>query len=461
MADAQRVMSAPKTPTVVANIDTLPGGRGAGIGDNAKNEDMDPADLRRAGRDVYSGFPMMNEPGRRGGTFVQNPDGAWGARMPAPAQAQAAMLTDEQALPLNPTEEQMTPQWREQMKFAGMTLGLNPQGFDNEGAFIAAAQKLLERHRQRAAKYDTIPVVTGGYRATPNAATKQKTADDERYRATREFIRTYPFSPDGSDALQQKLLEASNAGNVAKVAELKKQIRQEHEMSRAQAAKTFTKRQTETSLMNNPNVAPAMFRESLAQAGNDPAAIAAVYRQFGMSRQADQVLARENQRVAVEGEARRREAEIGALERKGDKDEGPLAGEVIGGGMQLALDQAYEDDILVDTPILTFMTHHNQVAGKGNEITPEEAAIRLARNMLATNPAAAWNRPVVKVALQNIAKGYQLNKGSWAGATRAGLNLATGGLVNDRRTAFINEVERKLGKGLAERAGQWWDANAR
>ena len=54
----------------------------------------------------------------------------------------------------------------------------------------------------------------------------------------------------------------------------------------------------ETRNMMDPRMAPAMFARSIEQAGNDPLKQAAVYRQFGMHRQAE---ALENQAIAREG----------------------------------------------------------------------------------------------------------------------------------------------------------------
>ena len=448
MADDAERVSTPAPLTYGGQDESSPGGFGAGIGDNAKNEDMDPADLQRAGRDIDSGFPMVNKPGQRGGTFVQNPDGTWSRRAPNP-HAMKELIPGEDVLPINPRE--MTREWRDGMKIAGTTLGLDPSKFDNEGQFIAAAQKLLARHRELAAKYDTIPVATGGFRRTPNADTKDAMARRDLAKRVDEFIKMYP----NADA--DALYAAADANDPKELLRLQTEVRRNMKTERAKTAKEYTVRQTQTRVMNNPNVAPGMFVEDMNQAGTDPAAQAAVYRRWGMTAPADRVTALDNQRQAAEFENEQGMAKIDALGNKGSEEQKP------------ALDQAYRDgvDRIVDgsmgangqdvvdpeTSVNTLVMHENQFrqnTGSGKPISKAEGSYMLARNVLTRG--APLGHPVVSFALSQILPGI--------GSARSDQD---DGMLDSKRTTFIKEARNLVvgDKFTDEELGRWFDTNFR
>ena len=423
------------------------GGYGYGIGDNALNEDMSPEDLERAGKDTDYGFPMVNEPGRRGGTFVQNADGTWSRRAPNPTTAQ--LIPGEDQLPINPLAGQMTPAWREQMKIAGMTLGLNPAGFDNEGQFIAAAQKLLARHREMSEKYDTVALPTGGFRRMPNAKLREAMRRRELSRRVEAFVNAHP----SADAAA--LYAAADSGDEKELLRLQTEVRRQKKADQAMAYRDYQQRQTRTRVMNNPNVALGMFVEDLNQAGGDPTKIATVYRQWGMPGEAARVTALDNQRRAAEFENEQGMAKIDAMRGKGDKEDPKPDAEYLLGA-QRVVDAAFgangQDVVAPDQAARARSLHEQRFGEKG--ATDEQGAYLNARD--AVGRGAPISHPVVAYALSQVmARGFSPLR---ATTDEERVGPVT---IDSKRTTFINEA-RRLFVGASytdEELGRWFDTN--
>lgn len=277
--------SSPAPMTYGGEDASVRGGKGAGIGDYARNEDMDPNTRRMVGRDVTYGDPVRNEPGVRGGTFVQNPTGSFSTRAPNPDQLAAAGLSAQDQngnylIPSTPGPGQMTRQWRESMKIAGATLGLDPSGFDNEDAFIAAAARHLQRHRDTLKNYDVVPVITGGFRYTPNAARQEQAAGRRRHEFARTLITRYGDVRNGGlidgAALAQLAEQPNGFEEMQKLAQLARlQLTGDQQAAWRARQNTFNM----TRDMANPRFAPGMAVRSLVNAVNsgDPMQLGVAY----------------------------------------------------------------------------------------------------------------------------------------------------------------------------------------
>jgi hypothetical protein len=452
MADDADRVAAPAPMSYGGGDQSTPGGVGFGIGDNAKNEDMDPKALRMAGRDVDSGAPMVNKPGQRGGTFVQNPDGTWSRRAPSPAQMEA--VPGEKDLPINPPA--MTREWVDGMKIAGQALGLDASQFDNEGQFIAAAQKLLERHRQLEGIYDTVPVATGGYRRTPNDATKARMQKRDLALRVKDFVKMYP------DAPADELYALADAGDADGLRERQTEHRRLKETARAQAARDFELRQTETRLMNNPNVAPAMFVQDLNQAGNDPQAIANAYRRWQRPGEAARVTALDNQRRAAEMDNEQKMAEIDAMGRrgKGDEDKPSMPQAYLEGVNQIvngAIGADGQDVVDPETSVNSFVMHENQYRTNtgGKPVTAAEGAYMLAKN--AIGRGVPLGHPVVSFALAQILPTLSPRR-------PVSDDVDVGPIdIDSKRTTFIKEARRLVvgDKFSDDELGRWFETQVR
>lgn len=447
--DAERV-SAPATMTYGDADRSTRGGFGAGIGDNARNEDMTPEDLRRSGRDVHFGFPMVNKPGQRGGTLIQTPNGAWASRAPNPNTMAAIPGAD--VLPINPPE--MTREWRDGMKMAGVTLGLDPSKFDNENQFIAAAQQLLERHRTIAENYDTVAVATGGYRYTPNEARKAKTRKLELTRRVDDFIKMYP------DAPAEELYALADAGDADGLLAKQNETRRTKKTERAKAARDYELREARTRQMRNPNIAPAMFVEDLNQAGDDPAAVAQVYRQHGMPGEAARVEALRNQREASQFENEQKKAEIDAMSGRGKKEDPKPDEEYLRGSrdiMDAALGEKGRDQIPADQAARARALHEQRFGDK--DADEKDGAYLNGRDAVSRGAPMGLADPVVSHALSTVAS--SIPRGIARGDGFTVRSETTDGIWDSQRTTFIKRARELVvgDKFTDEELGRWFDTN--
>lgn len=205
----------------------------------------------------------------------------------------------------------MTPNWREQMLGIGaMAFGLDrssyAEGPEGDDLFIADTQKLLSRHQDKiAAGFTTAPEITGGFTYRPG---KEQQGRQKTRLLTNEANRLKQARMSGSAALDPTtglplgdlLSQAAAEGDSARVRDLTAQIRAADQSRRTQALADARSMEADQKNRQNPMRAPGMFRSSLAAAGNDPQAIAAVYRDWGMPAEAEAVLGMDNERRQIE-----------------------------------------------------------------------------------------------------------------------------------------------------------------
>lgn len=438
------------------------GGKGFGIGDNAENYDMKKGVRRMVGTDVTFGDPVMNEKGNRGGTFVQDRDGRYSSRAPNMDQLEGAglMATDPDTgaflVPTKPGRGQMTPQWREQMKIAGTTLGLNPAGFDNEDAFIAAAAQHLERHRNMLKKYDAIPLPTGGYRYTPNEGLQADTKRRELIKRVDDFVQRYP------DVDATEMYKAADAGDADKLLEEQTKYRRAHKQDRAQVAKAYTQQQTQTRHMRNPNVAPAMFSQDMVAADGDPDQIALNYHAWGRPDLANAAMMHGTQRQVAESQKAQQEQELELQRRAVEAKEAELRPDAeYQKGSRRIVDSAFAgtagDVVASPDNAAKARAMHEKRYGQ-QDVTDQQGAYMNARD--AVQRGAPLGHGLVSFALTQVLDGIW--KGLVVDGSPTARSVDQDGMgVDSQRTTFIKQA-RKLVVGdkfTDEELGRFFDTN--
>ena len=340
--------------------------------------------------------------------------------------------------PVNP--EAMTPQWRQQMQGIGlMAFGIDrsqfAEGPEGDDLFIAATQKLLARHQQKvAAGFVAVPEVTGGYSYRPGKDMQDARQQREFDKDTDAFLAARPAINDseGASALRA-------AKTPAERRRIKADLVRQDKGERRQALNDARSNEADQKNRNNPARAPGMFRDSLAQAGDNPAAIAAVYRDWGMPREARAIEELENDRRAVE--------QAGAVARaKAEGDVEKPDFEIANMGRRRVVEQMTDPDgptMTHDAGVSTIA----QIEGI-DPSTPAgrlQAETKLARLLLQSG--ASTMHPSVQVAVRNIWRPLA-NISSWVrGDTEDGW-------MASKRTMFITSLRDELGitdAALAER----------
>jgi len=391
----------------------MPQGARGGIGDSGRGRAPRAPEGRQA-LDPRTGQPIIvrdpfNQnrvepiPAPRGG-LLGTPGGT---RMPAP-QNQAALgrspvglpegglgIESLDSFPVNP--EAMTPQWREQMMGIGlMAFGLDREDFaegpEGDDMFIASTQRLLDRHQQKvAAGFVVRPSITGGYTYEPGQAMQEQRAANARDKDTNSFLAARPAINDTDGAAELK-----GAVTPAERRQIKARLRQQDQEERRQALNDARSKEADQKNRNNPARAPGMFRDSLAAAGNDPQAQAAVYRNFGMPREAERILAMENQRFAVEQAGLTERAKADAEREPNGLDLMIQADNQIVGGL---LDEDPTQPLNADTAIDMYDRVHSP---EGKPMGPDKARDGVGRLLVQSGRPAAMAHPIVQGVLDDI-----------------------------------------------------------
>lgn len=446
--DAARIMGADGTAPDV-DVDFTPGMEGEGMGDNA------PGRTPKVPRQL-KGIPTdRDEPGVRGGPYVQNPDGSVSSRAFSPDQM-APYDTPEE---LNPNPQRQGPEWVKQMKAAGVAMNMDPKAFDNEGAFIGAVQKKLAEYQRMAGKYDATAVATGGYRWVPKPDTKAQGELQGLRSRTRDATRQRSMSTAEQAALEAAFdvtdKEITEAGSFPKAVEdARRQVRdvmqahysQDH-FDRGRTYRDSVADRVYSQRVNDPNYAPGMLRSSLQVAGTDPAQQALVYRQFGMPREAARIEAIDAQRAIALSEKETERARIAAL---GDKEKKMLPADAVAAGTRAAISHAFDPELGPDVGFASYMATQVQAdEAAGIKRSKDEYETSFAQMLIAHSPDAGFNMSVTQRVLENLAK-----KADTWWRNRAG---GVAG-VDTPKDYFVNEVARTLGDEAARRASEWWDS---
>jgi hypothetical protein len=402
-------------------------------------------------RDPFNNSRVENVPIPAGGLLPTTRGNV--QRAPQDQAALGALGVENLAtFPVNP--EAMTPDWRDQMLGIGaMAFGLNREDFaegpEGDSMFIAATQKLLSKHQEKVgAGFVAVPEITGGYSYRPgpemegrrNVRAQQKEAT--RVKGSR-MAGAAAIDPKTRRPLGELLDEAAAAGEAGRVRELTAQIRAADQSARTQGLTDARSIEATQKNLNNPNRAPGMLRESLRQAGDDPRAIAAVYRQFGMPEQAMAVLAMENQRFAIE-----QQAEVARTKAEAEREKNGL--EIMRQSDTQIADGLLNPDATRPIAPETAIDEYARVHGAPDKpLSREQATDGVGRLLVQTRRPEAISHPVVQGVLDSI---YQ-SIGWW----RSDGPDAQGWV--GKREMFISEAKRRLNMDEAT-AGQMYDRRA-
>lgn len=463
--DAQRIMKVPQVPTM--EVETG-GGYGKGIGDDAEDEDVRarassgqsalPRDrVTKDGRLVRGtawredGVPVVDKPGQRHGTFVENPTGSISARAPNPDQIEAYEHLD-------PYPARLTPEFRQQMLNLGVAvLGFDPSQIANNGIIIDAAQRALAEHQRMSGKYDTAAVATGGYRYRPNEATRRNMGIVGLRADVGAFIDAHGLSEE----TQLMLWKAADEGNKDEVARIKREVYRSERGSQSAALKDRRRAETETRAMQDPRLAPAMLAGAIGQAQGDPRRTAMAYRQAGMPGEGARVDALENDRIRAGGDIEREELEKDVVRGRGRGTPEMTGPQANAAGAREYMDQAFSGEVAPATAITSYMIHHNQARTQTGlpALKPEEAVVNFASEILATKGVSVgWENKIVQQALMQLAKQA---KESLAGTRYSTDDRMMPSYALSQPQEFLRLVKERLGAGLETAAQSWWNQTQR
>jgi hypothetical protein len=451
--DAQRISGRRDTNIPAHTAGTF----GAGSGDNTRNEDLPPEELELLGKDFRNGFPSVNTPGNRGGTFVRNPNGALSARAPNPDQA--APFLDLETQPAR-----ITPQWADRMKQAGVALGLDPTKFDNEGAFLAASQTRLADYQQKitSERWTTQALPTGGFRLVPTQKTRDEKSQRELATSTNEFLGTH-FGAQATPEERASMRAAAAAGKADAVRAMQRELIDRHRDTNQMAAADARKREAEVKNLNNPQRREGIRNESLRNAKTDEER-ANVHDVFGDHEVADDIRRRVNEGKAFEAEKAMRDAELEALKNRGSgKGDPKLQGQVNDEGYNYAVNAALgDDDVRPEQHVTNYLLARNAALReqKKPELSETDGAIELANAMARRNPQATFRSGVGGLALQAIAAEASRDAGALLDDVQ-GLDMSGAAGRPKRRAAFIQMAKQRIfGEQVPdETLGRWYDSN--
>jgi hypothetical protein len=361
-----------------------------------------------------------------------------------------------ETFPTNP--ERMTPQWRNQMLGIGaMAFGLNREDFaegpDGDDMFIAATQKMLTQHQGKVnAGFEAVPEITGGYTYRPNQAARDRSERRRRDKEVDSFLAARPAGardpdPNNPSAMIDSpeaiaLREAAANGTRDQYLAAKDALLRKDREDRRDGLNTARRFEADQKNRNNPARAPGMFRASLAQAGNDPEAQAAVYANWGMPREAERIRAMDVQRQAYTSAAEVERAKI-----EGERGPDPI--KIMRQTDAQIADGLMNPDATMPMDANTAVDMYARVHGQeGKPLSAQDALNGVASLLLNTRQPAARMHPVVQRALDGMYAGI-----SWFRSE----GPDSSGFVG-RREMFILEA-RALGMD-AETAGQEYDRRA-
>jgi hypothetical protein len=358
-----------------------------------------------------------DEPVRAGaGTMVRTGSGAMSSRAPNMDQLEA-LGVDAQGNGVDPNPRVKDEDWRQRMLAIGISgFGLDrsqyAEGRAGEDQLVADTQRRLARHQERLANgWETETLVTGGTRYRPVAGGKaeQTTARAGRQARTRDFLRANAVDP----ATAREMWKEADGG-VAPSAQTQALRQRDNDVRNSLS--NYREMQQWARQFQNPAMAQQMLRASLAQAGDDLDAQAAVMDQFGLHGPADRLRAHKSAREGQAGKAQIEQqladaettkAEAAEMAASG-KEAPPDAGTHMATTRNQALD-ALDGEGGPNEALAIYSTGHNQLAasdpsGKQPAIKPQEAALPVAQAIVRSPGGinSANRRVVVEMAVRQL-----------------------------------------------------------
>jgi len=452
-----KTKSGEASATVAPNAGTSNGtGYGNRTGDSRDPDLQTPEQKRMSGTDLRTGAPVKDDKG----DLVQNPNGSYSGRAVHPEHLDRN---------LDPNGEKvdgryvMTPEWREQMKWAGHQMGLDPskfEGGDQSDTWIAATQEKLRFHQKMTDQgMEVMPIATGGHRYVQGPDQKAHAEGRQLKADARDFLKQYPprLGEDGkpvADELAVQLQDAANNGDRKAYLEIQEKMRQQRNMQTSAAARTQLLQRGETQNWQSPTRAPGMLRDSLRQARSAPRAQAQAYRIAGVDNPRLNGHAQQLENNAAVGDAVAAQAAAQA-QKDASENEPPAA--LTQKNEQFALDQAMDDSLTPEQVRAGLITARKQ--NKGPEMSDDMAAVEVARHVIRKS-GGRMDSPHVQHALMVLLQ--KPSRFAAAGAegdnTRDGHYLPPGlGYTEDE---FARDAARMYGPAGEEGYRQFHRANA-
>jgi hypothetical protein len=390
--------------------------------------------------------PMM--PGRGSKTEVG------GTLRPAAPDGGVMSLVTEGKFTSNPpvlegegATGQSLKDWEEAMIAVAVASGVDVNAFENRGDLVRKGQNILKDHEKRTggganAKSKIVHNPQGRRYYAPTEQAKRDAHLAGQRADFREFTNNYPTDPNFRPGLapgdegyvdpQGHLTVMRAALDKAKNAKTQEQYDAAMQEYRDEKARIRSARQAGTAAaarqqlmdrgmvqnMNNPNVAPAMLRRSLQQAGSLEEQ-ANVLLQFGMFKEADQLLGRSNERAASQRKGEVIDANIENIksetEANNRKDATPDATASQNANMAMrnnAVNAAFDPDTTPEAAFQLWKQHavaqHAATGGTTKPPTDEEMRYSFAREIY-TKSGGKIDNINVQIALQQALK----NIGTW------------------------------------------------
>lgn len=245
----------------IANNKPLPEGREA--------SQYTPEQRRTMQRNVHSPEVPMT---RHGGTFAYNVDGSVSSRAP-----NKDMLDTAAAIAADPEQGDKSASY---IMALAQAYGIDAAQYGDDMDMLKAdVFREKERHDRLGTKYDIVDNGMGGFRYTPNSATKEMMARHDDVRRARTIGNRFAgmLSPE-----QEAQLDAAAGDNM------NLRLGLQRDRGIAQAVRNNVANRNMTIAANNPRVAQGLYMRSLQEAARsgNPLEVAAVHESFGNERAA-------------------------------------------------------------------------------------------------------------------------------------------------------------------------------
>ena len=272
--------------------------------------------------DIDTGAP------RRLPQHVDTFDGAMGPRAaPAPS-------TDDILAGVDVDAPEHTGREKDVILFAAQQMGLDLSKFDNtprgQGMAMHEAKRMVRDHQRRvgtAGAPGKQRIVASDnpdnpyrYAETPEAKKARETRDLTR--RTREYMGNHPL-PDSMPAdMHARLLQAASTGDMETYHALRAELRGAEIQGQKEMLVQRRKMKALQHQMTDPEINRGVFAAAMADAGDDPAAQAAVYRMYGMADEANQVMGLQAQQAGIADARDRAWTQLGIDQQQADFPKG-------------------------------------------------------------------------------------------------------------------------------------------
>jgi hypothetical protein len=253
--------NSPVAKSRIANNKPLPEGREA--------SQYTPEQRRTMQRNVHSPEVPMT---RHGGTFAYNVNGSVSSRAPNPD-----MLRTAEQIAADPEQGAGSASY---IMALAQAYGIDAAQYGDDMDMLKAdVFREKERHDRLGTKYDIVDNNMGGFRYTPNSATKEMMARHDDVRRARTIGNRFAGMLSKE---QEAELDAAAGDNM------NLRLGLQRDRGIAKAVRNNVANRNMAIAANNPRVAQGLYMRSLQEAARsgDPLQIAAVHESFGNERAA-------------------------------------------------------------------------------------------------------------------------------------------------------------------------------